>query len=189
MIRIIPPGFRWLHHSFGTNARMMEMQAVIGRIQLKRMSEWTAKRQANAAAIDAATQPFDVVRRVEVPADCKHACYKHYLFVRLENLAQDWTRDRIVDSIVAQGVPCYQGSCSEVYLEKAFDSTGWRPGSRLPNAKQLGETSLKFLVHPTLTTAEMAKTCTVLAEVLSSAGGDRRSEVGGQRSEVSGRNH
>jgi dTDP-4-amino-4,6-dideoxygalactose transaminase len=171
-----PPGFRWLHDSFGTNARMMEMQAVIGRIQLKRMTEWTAKRQANAAAIDAAAQPFAVVRRVEVPADCEHACYKHYLFVRPDNLAQDWTRDRIVEAIVAQGVPCYQGSCSEVYLEKAFDSTGWRPEPRLPNAKQLGETSLMLLVHPTLTEAEVTKTCTVLAEVLQQAAG-RTSEV------------
>ena len=39
-----PPGFRWLHESFGTNWRMTEMQAVLGRIQLTRMSDWTAKR-------------------------------------------------------------------------------------------------------------------------------------------------
>ena len=161
-----PPGFRWLHESFGTNARMLEMQAVIGRIQLKRMPEWTARRQANAAAIDAAAQPFDVVRRVEVPADCEHACYKHYLFVCPENLASGWNRDRIVEAIVAQGVPCFEGSCAEVYLEKAFDETGWRPEPRLPNAKLLGETSLMFLVHPTLTESEITKTCTTLEDVL-----------------------
>jgi dTDP-4-amino-4,6-dideoxygalactose transaminase len=163
-------GFRWLHHSFGTNARMMEMQAVIGRIQLKRMSEWTARRQANAAAIDTAVESFDMVRRVEVPGDCEHACYKHFLFVRTEKLAQGWTRDRISEAINAQGVFCYEGRCSEVYLEKAFDNTGWRPSPRLPNAKLLGETCLMFLVHPTLTDAEIIKTCTVLAEVLSAAG-------------------
>jgi hypothetical protein len=68
--------------------------------------------------------------------------------------------------ITARGVPCFQGSCSEVYLERAFDGTGWRPEPRLPIAKELGETSLMFLVHPTLTNGEMEKTAAVLSEVL-----------------------
>lgn len=164
-----PPGFRWLHNSFGTNARMTEMQAAIGRIQLVRMPEWTAKRQANATVIDAVAKKFDVVQTLEVPAGCENAYYKHYLFIRPENLAKDWARDRIVDEINARGVPCFQGTCAEVYLEKAFDETGWRPEQRLPNAKLLGETSLMFLVHPTLTKEEIDKTCRVLADVLRAA--------------------
>ncbi len=160
------PGFRWLHESFGTNWRMMEMQAVIGRIQLRRMSDWTAARQANAARIDDVAAGFKVVRRVAVPDHIQHAEYKHYLFVNPEQLAAGWSRDRIVDEVVARGVPCYQGSCSEVYLEKAFNGTPWRPAQRLSNAKLLGETSLMLLVHPTLTAEEMDKTCSVLAEVL-----------------------
>lgn len=150
-----PPGFRWLHESFGTNWRMTEMQAVLGRIQLKRMSEWTAKRQANAAKLDAAVQDLEVVRRVEVPEYIEHAEYKHYLFVEPQYLAEGWTRDRIVETIIERGVPAYQGSCSEVYLEKAFDNTPWRPKERLTNAVELGETSLMFLVHPTLTHTEI----------------------------------
>ncbi|MDF7806153.1 DegT/DnrJ/EryC1/StrS aminotransferase family protein [Pontiellaceae bacterium B12219] len=165
------PGFRWLHESFGSNMRMLEMQAVVGRIQLCRMPDWTAKRQANAKAFDAVASGFEVVRTVNVPADCEHACYKHYLFVNPKKLAEGWSRDRIVEEITACGVPCMQGSCSEVYLEKAFDGTGWRPETRLPNAKELGETSLMFLVHPTLTDCEIEKTCEVLRDVLAEASG------------------
>ncbi|MDW1589469.1 MULTISPECIES: DegT/DnrJ/EryC1/StrS aminotransferase family protein [unclassified Vibrio] len=161
-----PPGFRWLHDSFGTNWRMTELQAVVGRIQLTRMSEWTAKRQANAAQIDEAVADLNIVRRVQVPEHSQHAEYKHYLFVEPKHLAEGWTRDRIVEAIVERGVPAYQGSCSEVYLEKAFDNTPWRPEKRLPNAVQLGETSLMFLVHPTLSSEEVAKTCGVIREVL-----------------------
>ncbi|MFA0052859.1 DegT/DnrJ/EryC1/StrS family aminotransferase [Vibrio breoganii] len=161
-----PPGFRWLHESFGTNWRMTEMQAVIGRIQLTRMADWTEKRQANGKAIDEAVADLSVVRTVEVPEYIEHAEYKHYLFVEPEHLASGWTRDRIVDEINALGVPAFQGSCSEVYLEKAFEGTPWRPKKRLPNAVELGETSLMFLVHPTLTGAEMAKTCAVIKDVL-----------------------
>ncbi len=175
-----PPGFRWLHESFGTNWRMLEMQAVIGRIQLRRMAEWARQRQANAARLSQALLPFvgegGAVRLhnfgcASCPgqcgaAGCEHAQYKFYAYVRPENLDTGWSRDRIIESINAEGVPCYQGSCSEVYLEKAFDDTGWRPSHRLPVARELGETSLMFLVHPTLTEVEISKTSTVIQQVM-----------------------
>ena len=162
-----PPGFRWLHESFGTNWRMTEMQAVLGRIQIKRMADWTAKRQAYGAKLDKAASEFDCIRLVKVPNYIEHAEYKHYMFVKPEQLADGWDRDRIVNEVVERGVPCFQGSCSEVYLEKAFDNTPWRPEKRLPNAVELGETSIMFLVHPTLTETEIAKTTQVMKEVFS----------------------
>jgi dTDP-4-amino-4,6-dideoxygalactose transaminase len=164
-----PPGFRWLHESFGTNWRMTEMQAVLGRIQLTRMADWTAKRQTNARQIDDALTDLTIVRLVEVPEYIEHAEYKHYLFVEPEFLKADWSRDRIVHEIMAKGVPAFQGSCSEIYLEKAFDNKPWRPNERLKNAVELGETSLMFLVHPTLTQSEIDKTCEVVRSVLLSA--------------------
>lgn len=160
-----PPGFRWLHESFGTNWRLTEMQAAIGRIQLQRMVDWTQKRQENASAIDLVARDFPLIRVVNVPDYMERAAYKHYLFVVPEYLSDGWTRDRIVEDINSRGVPCYQGSCSEVYLEKAFNSTSWRPSTPLHNAKELGETSLMFLVHPTLTEEEIEKTCNILRDV------------------------
>lgn len=163
------PGFRWLHESFGTNWRMLEMQAAIGRIQLRRMADWTAKRTANAEAIWAACRRHAVVRVPTVTTGSVHAHYKCYVYVQRDRLAPGWSRDSIVEAINAQGVPCFQGSCSEVYLEKAFDNTGWRPTERLAVARELGETSLMFLVHPTLTEAEITKTCEAIDTVLGQA--------------------
>lgn len=163
------PGFRWVHESFGTNWRLTEMQSAIGRIQLTRMPQWTAKRQAYSEMINTACEGFSVLRIPEVPANIVHACYKHYVFVQTEQLAEGWTRDRIVEAINAEGVPCMQGSCSEVYLEKAFDGTDFRPAERLPVAKDLGETSLMFLVHPTLSEQDIKKTCDILKYVLNRA--------------------
>jgi len=165
-----PPGFRWLHESFGTNWRMLEMQAVVGRIQLRRMKDWTDRRTANAEAIWDACRPFASVRVPQVPEGSVHAHYKCYVYVNPEELAPGWSRDRIAEVINGAGVPCYQGSCSEVYLEKAFDGTGWRPDERLPVARELGELSLMFLVHPTLSEAEIKKSCTVISDVLKRAG-------------------
>lgn len=163
------PGFRWLHESFGTNWRMMEVQAVIGRIQLQRMQDWHAKRLANAERIWASARALSGLRVPAVPADVMHAAYKCYVFVEPADLKLGWDRDRILNEITARGVPCFSGSCSEVYLEKAFDDTGWRPVERLPVAQELGAMSLMFLVHPTLTEAEINKTCNVLAQVMREA--------------------
>jgi dTDP-4-amino-4,6-dideoxygalactose transaminase len=164
-----PPGFRWLHESFGTNWRMTEMQAVIGRIQLKRMAEWHAKRLANTEQIWACARTLPGLRVPEVPEDIEHAAYKCYVFVEPDQLSDGWSRDRILNEIVASGVPCFSGSCSEVYLEKAFDNTCFRPEEPLPVARELGQTSLMFLVHPTLTAVEMDKTCEVLRSVMEQA--------------------
>ena len=174
-----PPGFRWLHESFGTNWRMLEMQAVIGRIQLQRMHEWAVTRKRNAQAIWDMCAKFSTLR---VPTfkcgscpsaceaiGCEHAHYKCYVYIEPTRLSDGWTRDEIVEELNAQGVPCFQGSCSEVYLEKAFDGTGWRPSVRLPVAKELGETSLMFLVHPTLTEGEINQTCEAIQLVMSKA--------------------
>ena len=163
------PGFRWLHESFGTNWRMMEVQAVIGRIQLRRMRDWHAKRLTNAERIWSVAQALPGLRVPVVPTEASHAAYKCYVFVEPAALAAGWDRDRILNEITVRGVPCFSGSRSEVYLERAFDNTGWRPLKRLPVAKLLGETSLMFLVHPTLTNTEIDKTCEILAEVMHEA--------------------
>lgn len=168
-----PPGYRWLHESFGTNWRMTEMQAVLGRIQLTRMPDWTAKRTANAQAILDICAKWEAKGYLSVPrleespqfADSTHAYYKLYVYVQPDNLPKEWSRDRIIEEINKLGVPCFSGSASEVYLEKAFDNTGLRPETRLPVAKQLGETSLMFLVHPTLTADEIKQTVQAIDSV------------------------
>lgn len=164
-----PPGFRWVHDSFGTNWRMLEVQGVIGRIQLRRMASWHRSRIANAQRIWSVAKEIKGLRVPDIPAQIVHAAYKCYVFVKPNELRADWSRDRILAEISAQGVPCYSGSCSEVYLEKAFDGTGWRPTTRFEVAKELGETSLMFLVHPSLSADEIDKTCGVLSAVMRSA--------------------
>lgn len=162
-----PPGFRWLHDSFGTNWRMMEIQAVIGRLQLRKMPEWTAQRLNHMAAIH---QAFDgnPYFKVEVPSeDYLHAAYKCYVQVNSDKLPNGWSRDRIMSEISALGVPCFSGSCSEVYLEHAFDNTPWRPEKRLENAQKLGAESLMFLVHPTLSVQNVIQTVNVIKKVIS----------------------
>jgi dTDP-4-amino-4,6-dideoxygalactose transaminase len=157
-------GFQWLHESFGTNWRMTEMQAAIGRIQLRKLPQWQAARRRNAEEILKAAQTCGVFRVPTLPQYVEHAWYKAYIFVESKSLRSGWTRDRVVAEINSR-VPCTMGSCPEVYLEKAFDKTEFRPTKHLPVARELGQSSVMFMVHPTLTDHEIDRTCQVIREV------------------------
>lgn len=164
-----PPGFRWLHESFGSNWRMLEIQATIGRVILKKLKGWVEKRRHFAAMLTEAFRNISALRITEPSAEAYHSYYKYYVFIKPEKLKPDWNRDRIMTEIEKLGIPCFSGSCSEIYLEKAFDQTSFRPATRLPVAQKLGETSLMFLVHPTLEQTDIQATIEAVQKVFSRA--------------------
>ena len=185
--------FKWLHTAFGTNFRMTEMQAAIGRVQLKRLKNWTSLRTRNAQAIIETLSEFGretpLIRQPEfrcssctcgrvdkgagsltkTSGSCEHAYYRLYAYLELENLKVGWTRERIIDELMVQGVPCSTGSCPEIYLEKAFSGSKGGKIARQKNAMKLGETSLMFLVHPSLTKDDIMLMKSVIGNVLTNA--------------------
>lgn len=164
------PGFRWLHESWGTNWRLTEVQSAVGRVQLAKLPDWVATRRAHAAVFSAALDSLPGLRLTIPPAEVGHAYYKYYAFVRPPELRVGWSRDRIVAEVNARGVPCFTGSCSEIYLEKAFPIE-WRPTERLAIARELGETSIMLLVHPTLSSRQVEFAAQILREVMMEAAG------------------
>jgi len=158
--------FRWLHDSKGTNWRMTEMQAAIGRVQLRQLPGWIATRCKHAEMLNERLARLPALRVVVPPPEIKHAYYKYYTFLRPERLRSGWTRDRIVRALRAEGIPCGSGCCPEIYREKAFSYLRLHPTRQLPTAKQLGETSLMLPVHPTLWVRDVLDTCGALEKVL-----------------------
>jgi dTDP-4-amino-4,6-dideoxygalactose transaminase len=163
--------FRWVHDSFGSNFRMTEMQAAIGRLQLRKLDGWVDQRRRNTAVLVSALQALSLLRIPQPDAVYHHACYKFYAFVQPQKLRPGWTRNRIIETLNTRGIPCFGGSCSEVYREKAFSDTGLAPAQRLPVAEQLGETSLMFPVHPTLQEPHMQRIADAICEVCTAATG------------------
>ena len=161
-----PPGFRWLHQRFGSNFRLTELQSSIGRIQLKCLPDWNSKRARNAAILTSYLQDIPTVRLPQIPDFINHAWYKFYLYINQDFLGAEWTRDRILDEILSAGYPVFSGSCSEIYLEQCFRDAGLAPPERLPIAKELGQSSLMLLVHPTISTQQMHKYSEVVSSVL-----------------------
>jgi hypothetical protein len=163
-----PPGFRWLHESFGTNWRITEMQSAMGRVLLRQLPGMVEERRRHAMTLTQCFSELPALRLTVPPPDVFHSYYKYYAFVRPERLHRDWNRERVIEAINAEGIPCFSGSCSEIYLEKAFPEE-MRPLHRLPVAKELGETSLMLLVHPTLSDADMHETADAVKKVLAQA--------------------
>lgn len=170
--RVHPPGFRWLHESFGSNWRLTEMQAVIGCLQLRKLPQWLAARQRNSACLEQALAEVPGLRLTPVPAHVGHARYRYYAFLEPERLRPDWTQQRVIEAINAEGVPCFSGSCSEIWREKAFADAGLQPREPLPVASRLGDTSLCFLVHPTLCEQDMFDIAAAVTKVMAAATGE-----------------
>ena len=163
------PGFRWLHEEFGSNFRMTEPQAALGRLQLRKLPDWLAKRRRNAAALTARLRDAPALQVPEPAAHIGHAFYKYYVLVRPERLRPGWSRDRILAEMSEAGIPSFSGACPEIYREQAFVTAGLAPARRLPNACRLGATSLMFLVHPTLSEASIGVVGDTLAAVVAAA--------------------
>jgi dTDP-4-amino-4,6-dideoxygalactose transaminase len=164
--RTHPPGFRWVHESFGSNWRMLEMQAAIGRIQLRKLPQWLDLRRRNAEILRERLSGLSALRIPSPSGQANHAFYRFYTFVRPELLKPDTSRDKIMTVITERGVPCTIGSCPEIYLEAAFERAGLKPQRRMPMAKELGETSLAFLVHPTLSVEDMSRMADVISDAV-----------------------
>jgi len=163
------PGFRWLHESFGTNGRMTEMQGAIGRLQLQKLSGWVEKRRRLAGIVEQTLAPLAAVRIPTIPAHVYHAYYRCYVYLRPEALKDGWDQTRLMTAISEQGCKCAVGSCGEIYREKAFTDAGFQPTERLPVARELGETSLAFLVHHTQSEVAVADRAEIAARVIAQA--------------------
>ena len=135
---------------------MSEVQSAAGRVALRRLPQWVDARRRNASILSQAFADCSCLRIPTPPRQIYHSFYKYYAFVKPERLAPGWSRDRIVEEINAVGAPCFTGSCSEIYREQAFPAE-WRPKRRHPVAQDLGDTSLMFLVHPTLSADAMQR--------------------------------
>jgi dTDP-4-amino-4,6-dideoxygalactose transaminase len=163
------PGFRWLHEDLGTNWRMTEMQAAIGRVILKKLKKWVERRRHFAALLTEAFLNLPALRVTVPPPDVYHAYYKYYVFTRPERLKRSWDRNRIMAAVIRRGIPCFSGTCGEIYLEKAFKKHNLCPKKRLPVARSLAENSLMFLVHPTLEESDILDTITAVKAVMARA--------------------
>ena len=165
------PGYRLVHDEFGTNWRLTESQAAIGRCQLQKLDDWVVTRRRNASQLEVRLKGMPGLRIPDVPSDCFHSYYLYYAHVDPDQLRPGWDRAKIMTAVNKAGVWCMPGSSPEIYREQAFEAAGLQPAQRLPNAVSVGATSLVFRVHPMLGYDSIERTADVVATVMSDAAG------------------
>lgn len=153
-------GFRWLHNNLGSNYRMTEIQAVIGRQQLKNLDKQIKKRNLIAKSylngLDDYVQKYEILKKPDFKCKscpikknnkqcslCRHAFYKINLFLNKKSI-----QNKLIEKFSKKNIKCGVGSCPEIYKEKIFKKSKIYPKRKLINAKELGKRSLVFLINP-----------------------------------------
>jgi dTDP-4-amino-4,6-dideoxygalactose transaminase len=161
-------GFRWLHDNLGSNYRMTEMQAAIGRIQLKSLDNQLKIRNAIAniylSELKDYYQKYHLLQKPDFKCQtcpfkqnekkckkCLHAFYRLNLFINKNKIKQI----KLIEQFNKNKINCSVGSCPEIYREKIFKKLKFYPKKRLSNAKLLGETSLMFPIDPARSMAKV----------------------------------
>jgi dTDP-4-amino-4,6-dideoxygalactose transaminase len=153
-------GFRWLHDDYGSNYRMTEIQAAIGREQLKSLDKQIKKRNFIANlylnGLKDYFQKYDIIKKPDFKCEicplkknikkcnkCVHAYYRLNLFINSNKI----DRIKLIDQLNKNNIECSVGSCPEIYREKIFKKLKLHPKKRLQNAKLLGKTSIMFPIN------------------------------------------
>jgi dTDP-4-amino-4,6-dideoxygalactose transaminase len=161
-------GFQWLTTDFGTNWRMTESQAAIGRKQLAKLPRWLARRRAIAAHLSSAIGGLNAVQLPAPPREAEHAFYKYMFQVDPAALREGWSRDRIMAELEARGIPTRVGGCPDISREQAFRRHGFTT-TTLPTAAWLEGRTLMLPVHPTLSDDNVAFMTETLRSVLAAS--------------------
>ena len=152
-------GFRWLVETAGSNFRMTEFQAAIGLTQLTKLPNWIAKRNNNANSLIKTLNQFDFFETPMLASSegSQNAYYRLYTKVKVGTIKNGLSgcdlRNYIINQLVTAGVPCFSGSCAEIYREKLFANLS--SFYRLPNATSFSDYALCFLVHHTITPEQL----------------------------------
>ena len=154
-------GFKWLHDDLGSNYRMTEIQAAIGREQLKSLKKQIKKRNFIANlylnSLKDYYRKFNLIiepnfkcktcpikNKKKMCNQCKHSFYRLNFFLNINKIK----RDQLICQLNNQKINCGVGSCPEIYREKVFKKYNHAPKNRLQNAKFLGEKSITFPINP-----------------------------------------
>jgi len=154
-------GFRWLHDDLGSNYRMTEMQAAIGREQLKLLNQNLRKRNLIAnlylKGLREYYNKFNILKKPVLKCascplknkirkcnKCLSAYYRLNLFVNTNELNQI----KLIELLNKNRIDCSVGSCPEIYREKLFKKNKFYSKLKLANANLLGKSSIMFPVNP-----------------------------------------
>ncbi|MFC8532446.1 DegT/DnrJ/EryC1/StrS family aminotransferase [Streptomyces sp. NPDC057249] len=143
----------------GYNWRLTEMQAIVGRVQLRRLDEMIAGRNAVAAVYDERLAGIEGVRLLTPPDGAVHNRYKY--IVELERHRPQDVQRRLDEKFgIALGGYVYQTPC---HLQDAFRSYAAGP---FPGADRICPAHICPPIYPDMPANDAAYVADCLREVL-----------------------
>jgi dTDP-4-amino-4,6-dideoxygalactose transaminase len=146
---------RYFHDLIGYNYRMDGFQGAVLRVKLRRLNEWTAKRQELAALYRTllANSPVDLVE------DDPQSEPVYHLFVIYAD-----HRDEVRAQLEARGVQTAVHYPRPVHLQVPYAELGYRPGS-LPHTERACERCISMPLYPELSSDQVKCAAEALIEV------------------------
>jgi dTDP-4-amino-4,6-dideoxygalactose transaminase len=151
---------RYAHAFIGFNYRMEGFQGAILRIKLKRLEEWTARRQAIAAQYrrELALQSADIEIPVDDPRD-ESAYHLFVVYVPDPAATANLLARRGIETAVHYPTP--------LHLQPAYAHLGYRRGS-FPHAERACQRVLSIPLFPGLTDEQVQHVASSLREIVGS---------------------
>jgi perosamine synthetase len=153
--------WRYSVEEAGLKANMTDVQAAIGRAQLRRFDDWQRRRHALAARYDAALTTVPGLDRLEPATDGRHARHLYAVRVRPE---YGTDRDELIEQLARCGIST---SVHFIPLHHMpyFRRAALIPPGGLPGADALFTELLSLPLYPHLTEQAVDRVCGALARI------------------------
>jgi len=139
---------RYMSDMIGSNLFMTEMQAALGRVQLRKLDRWNEIRRSNAKFyIEKLSRVKEIVLPTELPG-YKHVFHQFVIRVPSE------LRDKLVEHLSSRGIGVAIHYPYPVHDHPAYRALGY-PESINPVSKQVSKEVLSIPVHPLLTREDL----------------------------------
>lgn len=157
-------GMGWLsHHRLGHNYRLADVNCAIGVEQMKRIDAILARRDQVACMYIERLRDEPRVSMQKIPADCDISWF--VLVVKLEQRYDEPARNRIIESLRAQGIGC-SNYFAPIHLQHYFvEQFGYKPGD-FPICEAVAARTIALPFHAKLTESEVDQVCAALKRLL-----------------------
>ena len=145
MIRSHGSRQRYVHEMLGYNFRMTDISASIGLVQLKKLDEFTKKRQSNAEYLSRGLKGIDGITVPIVRHKCEHVFHQYTI------RAKD--RDELVKTLNEKGVGTGIYYPVPTHKQPFYQELGYNDS--MPKCEKAASEVISLPVHPSVTQNEL----------------------------------
>jgi perosamine synthetase len=149
---------KYLHTMLGLNYRMTDVEAAIGREQLRRLDEMLEWRRKNAAILSRGLEGLTGMQPQKISPATEHAWHQYCVVIDKKRFGL--TRDQLAEALKKQGISTGIHYPRGIHQQPIFEELYGK--SHLPNTEYLAENILALPVHHGLTEEDVVRVLEVI---------------------------